>query len=586
MRYDFIVSEVFVIQDNAPNKEGVSVNTPCVNVDNPDSKIDCLIQENYDLHSHLSKKIIENKELANQLRRSLDQIKELEQSISENREIYLLAIEATNLGIYDTKVEDHDLSLKENWLVRLGYDPLLARNQDITWENLIHPDDRDRVLTSFAQELKGEIDSLVMEYRLRDSNGNYRWIIESSKRIGTSKKNGKLRIVGTHYDITARKLAEEAQREQQNFTDALISSTNVFNSTLDLDKLIYLILTYVGRVVPSDDSDVWLLDKNKKNVSPALRKDMDGNVLSTPSVILPIDDIEIFKEIVHTGKHVYLPDIKPNSFPIPSRNTNSRSCLCLPVMFGDILLGFLVLNSSRKNYYTSTHMQRLQAFVNQAAVAIRNAQLYTQAKEAAALEERQRLARDMHDVISQTLFSATIKAEALPYLLESESPEILKENLQELHRLTRGALAEMRTMLMELRPNTIVNTDFGNLLTQMVEGLAGRTTAKIELSANGVGLMPPEVQTAFFRIAQESINNILKHSKANHISIQYVNRKEDVTLSIKDNGCGFDPSKVSSERMGLRIMGERADSVGAKLTIASQPGKGTTIQNLWKKTKK
>jgi len=573
-----------MIQDHSMNDDRVAVNSPCDNLNSTDSKIDCLIQENFDLHSQLSKKIIENKELANQLRRALDQIRELEQSNSENREIYLLAIEATNLGIYDTKVEDHDFSLKENWLARLGYDPILARDQDITWENLIHPDDHDRVLSTFAQELKGEIDSLVMEYRLRDVNGNYRWIIESSKRIGTSKENGKLRIVGTHYDITARKMAEEAQREQQIFTDALISSTNVFNSTLDLDKLIYLILTYVGRVVPSDDSDVWLIDKKKMNVFPAPRKDMEGNILSTPSVVLPIDDIAIFKEIVHTGKHVYLPDIKPNNFPIPSRNANSRSCLCLPVMFGDYLLGFLVLNSSRKNFYTSTHLQRLQAFVNQAAVAIRNAQLYTQAQEAAALEERQRLARDMHDVISQTLFSATIKAEVLPYLLESEPPEVLKENLRELHRLTRGALAEMRTMLMELRPNTIVNTDFGNLLTQMVEGLAGRTTANIELSANGVGLLPPDVQTAFFRISQESINNILKHSKAKQISIQYINRKEDVTLSINDNGCGFDPAKVPAERMGLRIMRERADSIRAKLYISSQPGKGSKVQILWKKT--
>ncbi len=248
----------------------------------------------------LVKKITENKELAVQLRKSLDECQVLEQSIRENREIYLLAIEATNLGIYDTKVDDRDFQLKENWLARLGYDPILARDQDLTWEALIHPDDHDRVISSLNRELQGEIDSLLMEYRLRDVSGNYRWIIESSKVIGTSKERGNRRIVGTHYDITPRKLAEEAQREQQTFTDALISSTNVFNSTLDLNKLIYLILTNVGKVVSSDDSDIWLFDKKNKNVFPALRKDMEGNILSTPSVIMPVEEIDIFKKIVET----------------------------------------------------------------------------------------------------------------------------------------------------------------------------------------------------------------------------------------------------------------------------------------------
>ena len=569
--------------DQSPLREKKLTDNKVQPIVEMESEIDGLIQENLDLRTQLEKRAREKKELAGQLRASLNECQKLQQTLKENREIYLLAIEATNLGIYDTEVSDKDYKLKENWLTRLGYDPRQYEDEDQFWETLIHPDDHDRVMTYFNSEIRGEIDSAVLEYRLRAANGEYRWIIESSKTIGTCRENGKLRIVGTHYDITERKLAEEAEREQKIFTDALIASTTVFNSTLNLNKLINLILMNVNKVIPGDDSDIWLLDSSQKNVYPALRKDMDGKILSSSSVIIPVKEIAIFQEISENRKSVYLADIQPDTFPIPRKNTKSRSCICTPVIFGSNLLGFLVLNSSKKDFYSPTHIQRAEAFANQAAVAIRNAQLYSQAQEAAALEERQRLARDMHDVISQTLFSATIKAEALPYLMETEPPEEIKKNLHELHRLTRGALAEMRTMLMELRPNTIVNTDLGNLLTQMVEGLAGRTTAKIQLSIEGVGLLPPEVQTAIFRVTQESINNILKHSKADSVQITFKNMRNSAYLCVQDNGCGFDPATIATERLGLRIMRERAEAINASLEIASEPKTGTKIILNWKK---
>ena len=266
-------------------------------------------------------------------------------------------------------------------------------------------------------------------------------------------------------------------------------------------------------------------------------------MLTTSSSLIPIDEIKVFQEIATHRKVIYLPDISPNACPIPSRDPNYKSCICSPLNFGNYLLGFLVLSSSKTNFYSPTQIQRLEVFTNQASIAIRNAQLYSQAQEVAALEERQRLAREMHDVISQTLFSASIKAEALPHLMQNESPEEINSRLEELHRLTRGALAEMRTMFMELRPNTIINTEMSNLLYQLKEGLAGRTTSKINLITERGGLLAPEVQTAYFRIAQEAINNILKHSKADQITIVYKNKENEVSLSIEDNGCGFNTGK-------------------------------------------
>jgi len=519
--------------------------------------------------------------LQEQLQNALDECRKLEQSFNQNRELYLLAIEATNLGIYDTNIRDEELDLKENWLARLGYDPKLAREQSLTWESLIHPEDYERVTSTFQTLTDGNCKSLNLEYRLRAANGDYRWIIESSKVIEEANLISGRRVVGTHFDITERKLAEEAERKQRTFAEALSASAAIFNSTLNLNMLLNLILINIAKVVQHDDADIWLIDSNKKSVHPAYRKSGVDGVLPIYSVEFLIDEIPILREVTANRKPVYLPEIQPNKVPIPTRNPKHRSCICTPILFGTNLLGFLVIYSLKKNNYSPTQIDHLHAFANQAATAIRNAQLYSQAQEVAALEERQRLAREMHDVISQTLFSATIKAEALPVMLDQEKPELIKQNLMELHKLTRGALAEMRTMLMELRPNAIINTDLCNLLQQMVDGLAGRTTAEIKYASEGYGLLPADVQTMFFRIAQESINNLLKHSKAKHVEIHFSNHKSSVILRIRDDGIGFDTNKVSSERMGVKIMRERAETAGADLRIESQPNHGTLVELDW-----
>ncbi len=289
--------------------------------------------------------------------------------------------------------------------------------------------------------------------------------------------------------------------------------------------------------------------------------------------------------IRETHKPVLLKEIEPESNWYTADGQMINSCIGTPITFGEKLLGFLVLMSSKQNYFNQAHIARLQAFVNQAGVAIRNAQLYTEAQEVASLEERQRLAREMHDVISQTLFSLSIKAEALSYLYENEEPAAVKENLTELNRLARGALAEMRTLLMELRPSTIINTDMGNLLKQMTDGLASRTTTEITLKSEGHGLLPPDVQTAFFRIIQEAINNLVKHSRACKVEFDFSNNKDLVRLRMYDDGCGFMLSAVPSERMGIRIMRERAEAIGAEFTIESEPGRGTSIEIRWSKLK-
>ncbi|MBA3532368.1 MAG: sensor histidine kinase, partial [Ardenticatenales bacterium] len=221
------------------------------------------------------------------------------------------------------------------------------------------------------------------------------------------------------------------------------------------------------------------------------------------------------------------------------------------------------------------------AFADQAVLAIENARLRAQVEQSAVAAERNRLARDLHDAVTQTLFSTSLIAEVLPQLWERNPDEALRR-LEELRQLTRGALAEMRTLLFELRPAVLITTELGELLRQLAAAAMGRTRLPVSVAIEGAGLLLPGVQVALYRIAQEALNNVTKHANATEASIDLRFEPEGVTLHIRDNGRGFDLDKVNPERLGRDIMRERAGAIGATLEIKSQLGQGTDIFVIWR----
>jgi signal transduction histidine kinase len=198
----------------------------------------------------------------------------------------------------------------------------------------------------------------------------------------------------------------------------------------------------------------------------------------------------------------------------------------------------------------------------------------------AAADERNRLARDLHDAVTQTLFSATLIAEVLPVLWKRKPDEGLKR-LDELQQLTRGALAEMRIMLLELRPSTLDEAQLDYLLRQLAESITGRSRVPVAVTVEGQCSLPVDVKIALYRIAQESLNNMTKHAAARHVIVNLHCEPERVILRVTDDGKGFDPATVRPDSLGLGIMRERAKSIGVRLSIQSEIGHGTSIEAIW-----
>jgi signal transduction histidine kinase len=157
--------------------------------------------------------------------------------------------------------------------------------------------------------------------------------------------------------------------------------------------------------------------------------------------------------------------------------------------------------------------------------------------------------------------------------------------LEELQQLTRGALAEMRTLLLELRPAALAEADLSDLLRQLSESVIGRARIPVEVEIKACSDLPPEARLAFYRIAQEALNNVSKHSNAGLAKVVLSCEEEDgarqVTLVIEDDGVGFDLRDSRAASLGLGIMAERAEAIGATLEVASSPGEGTRVAAVW-----
>jgi signal transduction histidine kinase/ligand-binding sensor domain-containing protein len=198
----------------------------------------------------------------------------------------------------------------------------------------------------------------------------------------------------------------------------------------------------------------------------------------------------------------------------------------------------------------------------------------------AILTERNRLARDLHDAVTQTIFSASILSETLPHSLKV-NPKKGQQQLEELQQLTRGALAELRSLLFELRPEGLVKTDLKELLAQLGKGTTGRTGIPVELDCDTQVDIPSEIKITLYRIAQEALNNASRHADPSRIRIVCIGTQEFIRLSIQDDGKGFELSKKLESRLGLGIMQERATDIGATLIVNTQPGMGTNISVEW-----
>lgn len=371
------------------------------------------------------------------------------------------------------------------------------------------------------------------------------------------------------------------EQEQRILKEALQDTVAAMSHTLDLNKVLDHILDTVRRVTPYDGANILFVESDLVHIIRQrgyIEKGLEEDWLKQP---IPISHLAALQQMMHMGKPLATPHTETSAtwFGFPDAGW-INSNIIVPIRLKDKTLGFLSLDSATPGFFTQAHAEQLQVFADQAAIAIQNARLYDRAKQAAVLEERSRLANELHDTISQTLWSVSLIAERLPMLWEVNREEG-KRSLTSLHELAQGALAEMRSLLLELRPSALLGANLGVLIRQFADIVATRTGLIFSLTLQSQAPLPPHVQVVLYRVMQESLNNITRHASATHVEIIFNSEAEHVEMTICDNGRGFDPASVTPGHLGLSIMRDRLVAIGATLeTISGQQG-GTVIKVVW-----
>jgi signal transduction histidine kinase len=305
---------------------------------------------------------------------------------------------------------------------------------------------------------------------------------------------------------------------------------------------------------------------------------------------MPVAGITPFRELVNTKQAVIIDDLHQEpglakefqesvGYSMIELFGETHSWMCVPMTASDQVIGLLAFIHREPGYYQSEALNLAQVFADQAAIAIENAQLYERAQETAVLEERNRLARELHDSVTQTLYSTNLFADAAHLALSANSTREAGENLDAARDLIWQAMLEMRMLLFELRPPLLEEQGLVGALQTRLETVEGRVDLPIEFRLEGEGQLPPNVEAELYFVALEALNNIAKHAQAKGATVHLKLEEARCLLTIQDYGVGFDPEAVGlGGGQGLRSMQERTERIGGRLKLETAPGAGTTIK--------
>jgi signal transduction histidine kinase len=387
-----------------------------------------------------------------------------------------------------------------------------------------------------------------------------------------------LESLAEQFNLMAGRLQESYAHLEQKVADRTreLATLNAIaaevSRSLDLSEILNNALDEVLEVMAMEQGLAFCLDQDSETLVLMARRGIPDELASRVAQ-LPVADgatgqaVKCGQPIVSTG-----PEGAGDQEPSPL-------AVCIPLMARGRALGVIRLAHRTPRSVTPEEVSLLAAIGNQVGVAVENAQLYEQAQQLAVVHERNRLARDLHDSVMQALYGVTLYAEAAARQLTTGDRDLAAGHLCEIRRTTQEALREMRLLIFELRPPILKSVGLATALQARLEAVEGRVGIATKFTGSGDCRLSAGVEEGLYRVAQEALNNMLKHALANNVSVHLKGNGQTVMLEITDDGIGFDPDLVRSQGgFGLCSMEERVVRLGGKLVVRSQPGMGTTIQ--------
>ena len=283
-------------------------------------------------------------------------------------------------------------------------------------------------------------------------------------------------------------------------------------------------------------------------------------------------------QVVLTGRPLIVNDYDGGMVEARAPKLKTESLLAVPLQVEGSIIG--VLNVANKpGGFCEADARLLSLLGNVAGIAIENARLRHEADQLAISQERQWLARELHDSVTQALYSVTLYAEAARMALAEDRREIASQNLDELQGMAREALFEIRLLIFELLPPILENQGLSAAIQVRLASVEGRAGLQTDLDVHGERRLPLDKEEDVYRIVLEALNNVVKHARAKHVTVRVRFDDDSLSIEIQDDGRGFDPNDATDRGgMGLQSMRERAERIDGELEIDSKPGRGSTLR--------
>lgn len=444
------------------------------------------------------------------------------------------------------------------------------------WEWL-YPDEE------YCQQTMNEAFNIIvankpMRYFERDilcKNGERKTILWNSRSL----KDQQGEIYGAitfGYDITDRKHAEEALKKAHDELSVLYDVASVTSESIDLNTILKSSLDRVLPTMKSKKGTIHLWDHQKETLYLAAHKGLSPATIAQLEAI-PLDS-GLISRVFEQSESVIVSDmgklLKIKNVPANVLHTY----LGVPMRAKGKTLGVISVLGQAGHQFSSEETTLLTSIARQVGVAVENARLYQEAGQLAVMEERRRLARDLHDSVTQSLFSLTLLAEAGQRLMRSGELTNADKHLTWLNETAQDALKEMRLLVYELRPLVLETGGLVTAIQQRLNAVERRAGVKAHLIADQSMELPAYLEEELYWLIQEALNNTLKHASAASVTVQLQMICNCLEVKVIDDGIGFD-SEIASQKdgMGLINLRERAKQIGGQLKIVSAPGQGTEV---------
>ncbi len=508
----------------------------------------------------------------------------MNEELIEREALYRSIFRVTTDGLIITRPDGPIVEANPAACAMFGYDP--AEFVQLDPRVLVHPEYR----AAFQNYLETIRRGVPVQTRVVDVRKDGALLYVEVRGTALTYR-GEPHILSVVHDVTERErafqLLEQRVEERTRELSTLLDIAHTMTSTLELKPLLRLILNQLKAVVEYSGATIFTLHDGELTIL-----DYQGPIPQDEIVRLrfPLPQTGANAQVIRNREPVIIDDVRGDS-PLAREFQRTagekldttygyiRSWLGVPLTVQERVVGMLSLDHREPRHYAEHDARLALAIANQAAIAIENSQLYWQAKELAALEERQRLARELHDSVSQALYGIALGARTARAQL-GRDPSKVAEPLEYVLQNAEAGLAEMRALIFELRPESLKTDGLVAALNKQADAVRKRHHLEVETDlCEEMEQVSLEIKEALYRIAQEGMHNVVKHAQATQIKLKLTcDQPNAIILEIADNGAGFDSQESFPGHLGLQSMRERALRLGGAFDVESKRGKGTRLR--------